>query len=346
MMYGESIKGKKKSCVICNFSLDGVHGCGTIYGRLVVHIKEGTPENMIDMDKIKDEIKTTVGNSMWSNNLEMKQVQSRSTTGVSSGKRLRVKLIQNEAQDGKVSTNNNNSYNCGTLGCFIKGKGQGEMYALSCAHVFSPDCENSVEIGLPDPKSNVTIGLPDHNFDHSLHNFYHFGTVSEQFTCRRENIVDIAAILVDADVVDRCNLRLWNVQAYEDWNSILHEGTVDCFIGAEVYKWGSFSGLTKGLIISYDYRGHGIETLNDDFNILIECLPTSGTQFSQRGDSGTLVCLEDPAEEKVVALSMINGALYNATPDHKYICSYSCHLHTSIKELSKAANMSFEWCME
>ena len=317
--------------------MDGVHGCGTIYGRLVVHIKEGTPENMIDMDEIRDKIKTTVGNSMWLNNLEIKQVRSCSTTGVTydSGKFLRVKLIQNETQDGNVITNNNNSYNYGTLGCFIKGKGQGDgsefatkMYALSCAHVFSPDCEKSVE-----------IGRTDQNFDH-------FGTVSKLLTCRREDMVDIAAILVDADVVDRCNLRLKNVQGYEGRNSILHEGTVDHFIGAEVYKWGSVSGLTEGLIISYDYRAQGVETLNDDFNILIKCLPTSGTKFSQRGDSGTLVCLEDPEGEKIVALSMINGALEDATPDRKYICSYSCHLHTSIEELSKAANMSFEWCME
>ena len=340
MMYGESIKGKKKSCVICNFSLDGVHGCGLIYGRLVVHIKEGTTENMIDMNEIRDKIKITVKNSKWSdylNNLEIKQVRSCSTAGVTydSGKCLRIKKIQIETHDGSVITNNNNKYNYGTLGCFIKGKGQGdgsefatEMYALSCAHVFSPDCENCVEIGLTDQK------------------FDHFGTVSEELTCRRENMVDIAAILVDAPIVGKCNVKLKNVCACEGWNSILHEETVDDLIGAEVYKWGSASDLTEGLIISYDYRGQGVETLNDDFNILIKCLPTSETQFSQSGDSGTLVCLEDPEEEKIVALSMINGALFDATQDHKYICSYSCHLHTSIEELSKAANISFEWYME
>ena len=323
--------------LFCNFSLDGVHGCGTIYGRLVVHIKE----NMIDMNEIRDKIKITVKNSKWPgydlNNLEIKQVRSCSTAGVTydSGKCLRIKKIQKETQYGCVISNNINRYNHGTLGCFIKGKGQGngpefatKMYALSCAHVFFPDCEDCIE-----------IGLTDQNFDR-------FGTVSKLLTCRREDMVDIAAILVDAPVVDKCNLKLKNVCAYEGWNSILHEGTVDDLIGAEVYKWGSASDLTEGLIISYDYRGQGVETLNDDFNILIKCLPTSETQFSQRGDSGTLVCLEDPEGEKIVALSMINGALYNATPDHKYICSYSCHLHTSIKELSKAANMSFEWCME
>ena len=324
--------------LFCIFSLEGIYGCGFIYGKLVVHVKEDTQEMVIDMREITDKVKVIIrqlGFCNYINNFEIKRVHNSSAAGVTyeSGKSLRTKRTLEEVNVSDVLIDGNHSY--GTLGCFIKGKGNGtgpdyttEMYALSCAHVFPPDCDNCVEISRADVK------------------YDHFGTVSPQLTLHKGNIIDIAAILVDATVVEKCNVHLKNCDAFEGWGSILHEGSFDDLIGIEVYKWGSISDLTHGVIISYDYKVQRVESFDDDFNIFIETLPNTdgmNTDFSSKGDSGTVVCFEDPVEEKVVALSMINGALYDRLEDNKFICSYSCHLHRNIEELSKDTNITFEW---
>ena len=198
------------------------------------------------------------------------------------------------------------------------------MYALSCAHVFPEGCDNFIEVGRTDVK------------------FDHFGIVSQELTLLKEHIYDIAAIVVEENIKDKCNIHLKNCDGFEGWGSILHEGNFNELIGREVFKWGSMSDLTHGLIVSIDYS-LGVETLDHEYNILIETLSQlSDADFSTKGDSGTLVCFEDPDEEKVVALSMINGGLYEQHTK-KYMCTYSCHLHTNIEALSKTTQINFEW---
>lgn len=114
-------------------------------------------------------------------------------------------------------------------------------------------------------------------------------------------------------------------------------------IGTEVFKWGSTSNLTQGMIASIDYEIQRVKNLDEQYNILIETLPGSEVDFSSKGDSGTVVCFEVPEEEKIVALSMVNAQLVEQSSE-RFLCSTSCHLHTNIEELSKKTNIKFKWC--
>ena len=269
------------------------------------------------------------------NNFEIKQVCASNSAGITyeSGKNLRVKKNPEQVNADDVLANDKHSY--GTLGCFVKGKAAEtnsdnytytyQIYALSCAHVFPEGCDNFVEVGRTDVK------------------FDHFGIISPEFTLLKEHIFDIAAIVVEDNIKEKCNPNLKNCDGFEGWGSILHEGKFNELIGTEVFKWGSMSDLTHGLIVSIDYKVLGVESLDHEYNILIETLPKlSDSDFSTKGDSGTVVCYEDPVDEKVVALSMINGGLYEKETK-KYLCTYSCHLHTNIEELSKTTHINFEW---
>lgn len=313
-------------------SIDGVHGCGFVYGKLVVHVKENAFDSVRDItDKVK-----VVARSMYKDiiyNLEVKKIYDSMSAGITyeSGKSIRVKKNPEQINAGDVLANDKHSY--GTLGCFVKGKMSGtnsvnytyQMYALSCAHVFPEGCDDLIEVGRTDVK------------------FDHFGIISHDLTLLKEHIYDIAAIVVEDNIKEKCNINLKNCDGFEGWGSILHEGNLNELIGMEVFKWGSMSYLTHGLIVSIDYQTVGVETLDHEYNILIETLPKlSDTDFSTKGDSGTVVCYEDPIEEKVVALSMINGGLYEQQTK-KYMCTYSCHLHTNIEALSGKTDVNFEW---
>ena len=318
------------------FRMDGVYGCGMVYGNLAVHVKEEVP-----LYDITDKIKCVVRNlgKQFLDRLEVKPVSLSINAGVTyeSGKSLRVKKSSSEENDNVVEDEIHDRYSFGTLGCFIKGKHTGtdtddyteQMYALSCAHVFPEDCGNCVEVGL------------------SCSNFNQFGIISPELMVYQEHTVDIAAILVVQEVLHKCNVRLKNTESFEAWESDLHKGEVSDLVASEVFKWGSVSDLTQGLIVSHDYhlQVQGLESLDENYNVLIEALPgLSYNEFSKRGDSGTVVCLENPDEQKVTALSMINGALYIPEGvEKKYLCSYSCHLHKNIQELSKKTKITFQW---
>lgn len=159
----------------------------------------------------------------------------------------------------------------------------------------------------------------------------------------KEHSIDIAAILIDDGVLDKCNTNLKNCNGCENWESALHEGDFSELIGTEVFKWGSTSNLTQGMIASIDYEIQRVKNLDEQYNILIETLPGSEVDFSSKGDSGTVVCFEVPEEEKIVALSMVNAQVVEQSSE-RFLCSTSCHLHTNIEELSKKTNIKFKWC--
>ncbi|MEW8542880.1 MAG: hypothetical protein AB2693_05045, partial [Candidatus Thiodiazotropha sp.] len=224
-----------------------------------------------------------------------------------SGKSLRVATSQSQGEvtTGDAFDGQNHSY--GTLGCFINGKANvqnpgsynTQLYALTCAHVFPEGCEYSVHVGEPES---------DYAF---------LGLVSPELVLLNEHIIDIAAVLIDDREVDKCNTNLKNCNGCENWKTALHEGDFSELIGTEVFKWGSASNLTQGMIASIDYAiHHEIASLDEQYNILIETLPGSDADFSSRGDSGTVVCFEVPEEEKIVALSMINAQLLERSSEN------------------------------
>ena len=318
------------------YSTEGVHGCGVIYDKLIVHVKNTMA---CDMNELLDKIRVifqSLDRKDLINNFEVQQVQLSTNAGISyeSGKSLRVEKAPTQEQVNVGDAIYADNYSYGTLGCFVNGKASetdadnsymSQLYALTCAHVFPQGCDNCVEIGRTDLKYDT------------------FGIVSQELTMLKEHIIDIAAVVVDDSVVGKCDTKLKNCDGFEAWDNILHEGDFSSLIGYEVYKWGAMSDLTHGTIVSIDYEVHRVDTLDTQHNILIEKLPTSETDFSTKGDSGTVVCFEVPEEEKVVALSMINGALQHE-PSGNYLCSYSVHLKKNIEELSKKTNIKFEWC--
>ena len=318
--------------------MDGVYGCGMIYGNLAVHVKEAAHLHDIT-DKIKCKVKEL--GRQFLDRLEVTPVSMSVDAGPTyeSGKSLRVKRSPGQDNDNVGENLIHNQYSFGTLGCFVKGKYANadtgnyteNLYALSCAHVFPEGCDNAVEVSL------------------SCSNFHHFGTTSPEFMVLQEHTIDIAAILVESTVLDKCNVRLKNISSMDGWESELYKGELSDLEGSEVFKWGSVSDLTQGLIISHDYHleVQALESLDESYNVLIGALPgLSDDEFSKKGDSGTVVCYENPNEQKVTALSMINGAAYRhgqEGTEKKYLCSYSCHLHKNVQELSRKTNINFKW---
>lgn len=301
----------------------------------MVHVKDSM---LYDIKGLPDKLRMMmrrIGRREFIHNFEVQPVHVSSSVGVTyeSGKSLRVANAQNtgQASTGDVVYSQSHSY--GTLGCFVNGKADvqnsddynTQLYALTCAHVFPNGCSNCVEIGRTESEYDM------------------LGLVSPELTMFKEHIIDIAAVLVDDGILDKCNINLKNCNGCENWKTVLHEGDFSELMGTEVFKWGSASNLTQGMIASIDYEIHPVENLDEQYNILIETLPGSEVDFSSRGDSGTVVCFEVPEEEKIVALSMINAQVLEQSSG-KYLCSSSCHLHTNIEQLSKKTNIKFKWC--
>ena len=300
-----------------------------MYGKLVVHLTE---YGVADINEIANEVAELIKDTDCKDlvkNFEVTRVRKSENAGMmhESGYRIRVKIQnrQNVAGAGCASS----SYRYGTVGCFVKGckrSSSEKMYALSCAHIFPEGCDSDVEIGRTESATQYDI----------------FGKVWPKLKLFRKHTVDIAAIAVSAAAVTKCNVKVKNSENSDAWENELHEGDLKCLIGLPVYKWGGASFLTRGLIISTDYKNIKEEALDEHFNIYVGSLPgSSECDFSKPGDSGSIICYDDPTEEKVTVLSLLTGPLTDVVTE-KTVCFYSCHLQKNIQELARKTDLQFK----
>lgn len=300
-----------------------------MYGKLVVHLTEyGVADINEIANKVAELIKDTDCKGLVKN-FEVTRVCISTNAGMmhETGNHIRVKIQnrQNVAGAGNASS----SYCYGTVGCFVKGSKRSsseKMYALSCAHVFPEGCDSDVEIRRTELATKYDL----------------FGKVKPKLKLLRKHTVDIAAIEVSEAAITKCNVKIKNSENSDAWENELHEGDLKSLVGIPVYKWGGVSYLTKGHVISTDYKTSKEEALDERFNIYVGSLPgSSECDFSRQGDSGSIICYDDPTEEKVIVLSLLTGPLTDVVTE-KTVCFYSCHLQRNIQELTRKTDLRFE----
>ena len=287
-------------------------------GKLVVHIKEGSPVDEKGITKKVMSILMKSDQQYFVSRLQVKRIRlSNNAKGTfESGHRLCV--------NGSFGQAAGDIY--GTLGCFVKGKSIGssseQLYALSCAHVFPDGCNEVVRVARGNLHDTLEI----------------LGHINHPFKLLRDHKVDIAAIAVTQDAKQNCLHSLKNSDNCDVWKSALHEGDLNAILGFQVYKWGAKSDFTRGLICSVNYANLGFDS---QFNVFIKSESESSEPFSSEGDSGSAVCFDEPSEETVQVLSLVNGEI-TAIATGKHECSYTVHLKKNLEELSKQSGHSYE----
>ncbi|XP_052222983.1 uncharacterized protein LOC127838916 [Dreissena polymorpha] len=227
-----------------------------------------------------------------------------------------------------------------TLGCFVRiqelNLPQPEMYAISCEHCVE-GCSKTVFIVKNENKSE--FGCAKHEMGGS------------QFH-------DIVAIKVTGQV--HCDSRIsMNLESgtIKDvpWN--IYKNGIN--LGQSVSKNGSRTGVTTGVVISKDtlskdaagrlYQPESAtqSNMSTPFQILVE--PNvddnqSEKLFSEKGDSGSVIYMEDPNTNTVQVVALLTGALTHGTEQNpgKYICTYGSHFNTLIKEFERTCQIKVE----
>ena len=218
-------------------------------------------------------------------------------------------------------------FTLGTLGCFVKGQNERvasskKLYAVSCAHVFPDGCSPTVMVSKAHPPGD----------------WGEFGNFNPTLKMLNAHKIDIAAIAVRPDAEDDCNHCLKTSHGLDIWRSALHEGDIEHILGFQVYKWGSSSYCTSGLISSINYISHDFDS---QLNVFIKKLDGAEGGFSSEGDSGAVVCFDAPTDETVLVVSLLNGKI--TIPDTgTQEFSYSVHLKKNLDELSAQSGLSFE----
>ena len=294
-------------------------------GNLVVHVEEYAK---VDLEEITNKVIETVMDSeskQFVNHLEVKRVRLNPNAGITHESGQCVRVRKSSVGGGATA---DDGYWQGTLGCFAKGCVNGaneKMFVLSCAHVFPDGCSHIVEI----PRAN------------SQTEFDVIGEFNPEYRLLWENKLDIVAISVNPSARNKCHLWLKNSGGCDDWKVVPHEGDLKQLLGYQVYKWGSVTNLTQGMVVCVNYKSYGQTGFGDQYNIFIRSPPDSSSLFSLQGDSGSVVCFDDSFQETVRVLSLINGDMTDIASG-KVICSYSCHLKKNLDALAERTNRNFE----
>lgn len=168
----------------------------------------------------------------------------------------------------------------GTLGGFVLGKNC-DKYALTCSHVCQ---KGSIVFAAHNDSEERKIG--ECVFSSNLQSKNKMTTFS-----------DVALVKIGGNVIDMCNLSMFN--------SYLHESNVKIYsenlskIGKVfVYKIGATTSLTKGLISSSEYY----DNITDGRTELFVISDFADVPFTEPGDSGSIVF----TNENSSALDTIN----------------------------------------
>lgn len=130
-----------------------------------------------------------------------------------------------------------------------------------------------------------------------------------------------------------------NSHGRESWKSVIHRGDIKDLEGFEVYKWGFSSGCTKGLIQCVNYKSTKEVDFDNQYTILVKSNDDSSRPFSSNGDSGSMVCYDDPNTETIYIVSLVIGVLTEELSKN-FIVTF--HLNKNLQELTKNTELEFE----
>ncbi|XP_045174135.2 uncharacterized protein LOC123535489 [Mercenaria mercenaria] len=336
-----------------------VYGCGTVWGELLIHVTKAIPPIK------RDEARNLLSKYMYMYGYTTEVIESESEdaggfTAIEHGSGIRAKRLNAENAD------EDHKYKYGSLGCFVRVKPKSEeatnavttnfrLHGLTCAHCVR-ECDARVEI--KHGEQYVELGQKQHDI-YEPHSF------------------DVATVEIDQTKANKCDTSLKNGNRawIKKWN--FHEKPP---VRTPVYKYGSATGLTLGTCISNNYQTKEMmknwneklknknEPFDPDYNILIsrediqenlqisgiavepEARPTEDqevmecdnrvTLFSQSGDSGSVVCMDDPKnDERIQVLSLLMGSVKQGDGD---TYTYSSHIHKTVQELQKRYNRIIE----
>lgn len=168
-------------------------------------------------------------------------------------------------------------------------------------------------------------------------------TVIQETTIDEDGSLDIAAAVLEDDVKLGINER-----KLKDSNGDRLEGSFPerskkyLQRGRQVHIWGSKSKPGIGVIIDESYFIKGMKAslilIHDYSNGKI------GRQFAHQGDSGSIICTDDPNDECVYALAMLIGCLQNKMDDNpnvkrQYIALL---LEDGVKQLERLTERKFK----
>ncbi|KAL4234320.1 hypothetical protein ACF0H5_005971 [Mactra antiquata] len=295
--------------------VDGVIGCGTIYGILTIHVKGTTAQQK---EKILEVLQAFDHQERYK--CQVLETREEHAGEIESGQNLRASRTMT-----------------GSLGCFVEMSPQDsnvdeksdpkveekEVHAITCAHCFV-GCKGLIEVKIGE-------------------NFVDLGTKKYEIN---EKTLDVATIAVYPFRLTSCysKLKRFDESYTNEWHCYS-----DNPISIHVHKEGPATNFTKGIVISADYaiknmRVFILDELRQE--ILIERLPDVGEgmsimsgpvalpggDFSMRGDSGSVICTDSVDDDSVYIVSLLTGAR-STYKSFSYTCSYN--FRDTLEELKK-----------
>ncbi|WAR25262.1 hypothetical protein MAR_010966 [Mya arenaria] len=211
--------------------------------------------------------------------------------------------VRIQYEHGRAIFPKNEWRNQGTLGCFVMSS-DSKLYALSCAHVVDSD-DPERRVWIPDIKGRLRV----------------LGTWVSDLTVTSgsvENLplIDFAAVKIEDDLQQDCTRHLRDEDGI-NCRSTFYDGPHVSLRGKQVFKYGSGSGMTSGIVVSTDLCLSG-PNASEQYLVIVDCEQGRADQqpFAVPGDSGAVVCMQrmvsnvvyrDSNEPRLFVLSMINA---------------------------------------
>ncbi|XP_053376077.1 uncharacterized protein LOC123533372 [Mercenaria mercenaria] len=327
-----------------------VYGCGTLWGELELHLTEDL--SLKSKDKVKELMthhKYTCGYST----LLIKPPNLQTGDWIEQGSGIRATKLRPDS-DGK--------YNYGSIGCFVRVKSnivyergasnvaqdKGKLHCITCAHCVQ-NCENHIEVYVG--KEIKPLGVKSF----------------EEFN---NEVMDVATVKIHEQKIKCCETSMQ--ESCED-SLFRHKWTFnhEAILRKTVFKYGSATGLTRGICMCNDYKTKGMmehwnrnsnTNFDGDFNILIaqnaDVQPgthVEGTTaaaenqqmqvdeekvFSENGDSGSVVCDDNTDTGDVIVMALLSGDI--RSKEGKFLYSYSSNIQKVIEVLQQKYNCLIE----
>ncbi|XP_052801664.1 uncharacterized protein LOC128232402 [Mya arenaria] len=325
--------------VMCNIvRIPSVESCGHQYGRLVLRLNQQL--TLMDRNDVDYFLKKAQYCHGYKTQLITKKVQV--SADIDQGHELR-------SENERIV--DNKKYNYFSLGCFVNIKPTDEskqekedLYALTCGHCVK-NCK---------PNIHVKNGL----------DYREFGPCN--YMLNENDFLDIAAVKVSNNVIRSCQkhlMRSSRMEAAQHWT--FYSGNLARRV---VYKHGSRTQLTHGIVVGQDNVTKDIakcieklknETTGSEnalpvFQFLIEPkvdVPENSrvfhggdrlpdlAPFSKDGDSGAVVCMEDPNSNKSVhVVGLLCGDYKMDDNTGSHICSYASGIHSIVQTFENKFN--------
>lgn len=169
--------------------------------------------------------------------------------------------------------------------------------------------------------------------------------------------MDIAVSKVHDEFKDEFERQFKDSKGIPNNSQLLQEGTFGAVSGLDVHIWGAKSKPGRGKVASLNWYNktadNGMEKLIviEDYSPSDEEIdddeasgPTTSSNvntFARGGDSGAVVCADDPDEKHVTVLSMLMGEQYPRDGPTKYM---TFSLSAGLRQLGLDQDDNFEIC--